>query len=448
VKRSFLFQIFLLIYFASKAQITVKVTSGEGKTLYLQSFSLSGFQKTDSATVLGKVVTFPTASTAALSPGMYMIGDNKQGFRFILNESELEFRTVYPFMEDSLVIVKSFENSILHEYELIRDKAYQRLDMLNQVLAVYDPGSEFYRTTLQEFMNVQEKFERWTDSIRKKYPSAYVSHYIRADKKPFIVPGLKLAAQKQFFQEHWFDEVDWMDNTMMTSDVLTSKITSYLGLYSNPNIGKAELSQGFMIAVDRILPQARQNPDVYDFTLKYLIRGFERYGFEDVILHIATNYPKSEQCENDQQSETIARLEKYKLMAVGKTAPDLKLKDLNGNGMILSSLKSKKLVIFWASWCPHCKELIPQLISWSQRPANSEVKLIPVSLDESKEALQRAISELNITWPVYCDYKKWSSQAAIDYNIYATPTMLLLDNDNKILAKPMNIYELEQSLRY
>jgi len=443
VKKLVLFLFPLLSSIAIQAQITVHVRNGEGKKLYLQTFSLSGFLKTDSATVSGNVVTFPL--TDRTPPGMYMISDGKDGFEFILNEPEIFFETVWRHLNDSLEIARSVENKLLELYRGKRDKSYLHLDLLNQVLVYYDPETEYYKATEKEFTGMQQRFIAWSDSVIRANPTAYVSRYIRSDRKPSIPLGLKLNEQKDFFRRHWFDGIDWMDNTLMTSDVLTSKITSYLGLYSNPNIGKAELSQGFMIAVDHILPLARQNPAVYNFALKYLIRGFERFGFEDVILHIATNYTPTEQCENEQQSETLARLEKYKLLTVGKQAPDIRMQDTEGRECILSVIKSRKLLVFWATWCPHCQQLLPQIIDWSKQTENSGVRVIPISLDQDSGALKKAISDLGIPWPVLCDYKKWSSRAAVDYNIYATPTMILLDKENKILAKPMNLSELMQA---
>jgi thiol-disulfide isomerase/thioredoxin len=437
--------VFILFAVSSTAQIKVKIKGGARHTYYLESFSINGYQKIDSSNLISDLLTFQV--TEKTPPGMYRIGDSKEGFEFLLNEPEVQFETSSNAFQDSLKVIVSHENQVYTFYQKSRDKAYLHLDLLNQVLAYYDPATEYYHTTLNEFTGLQDRFFKWTDSVIQSSPNALVSHFIRADIKPKIEPGLALNAQKKFFQAHWFDNVDWMDNTMMSSDVLTSKITSYLGLYSNPGIGKAELSQGFMIAVDKILPQAKQNPVIYDFTLKYLIRGFERYGFDDVILHIATNYSSSQQCENEQQSETMVRLEKYKLMAPGKIAPDIRMSDISGKEVIVSGIKSRKLVIFWASWCPHCIQLLPQIISWSREASNMDIKVIPISLDVDRKALEKTINELKIPWPVLVDYKKWSCQAAIDYNIYATPTMLLLDEQNIILAKPMNESELRQASR-
>lgn len=438
-----LFLLFYLTSIAARTQITVHVGNGEGKKIYLQTFSLSGYVKTDSAIISGKAATFPFRGD--LVPGIYMIGNGKDGFEFILNEKELILETDWHHLKDSLKVVKSEENRLLGIYKEKRDKSYLHLDLLNQVLVYYDPQTEYFKATQKEFTGMQERFIAWSDSLTRANPNAYVSRYIRSDRKPSIPLGLKLNEQKEFFRQHWFDEVDWSDNVLVTSDVLTAKITSYLGLYSNPNISKAELSQGFMIAVDKILPLARQNTVVYDFALKYLIRGFERFGFEDVILHIATNYAPTEQCENEQTSETLVRLEKYKLLAVGKQAPDIRMKDTDDKELLLSAIQSRKLLIFWATWCPHCRQLLPQIIDWSRKPGNSGIRVIPISLDEDAGALKKAIGDLGIPWPVLCDYKKWSSQAAVDYNIYATPTMILLDKENKIVAKPMNLSELMQA---
>ncbi|MBK7214097.1 MAG: redoxin domain-containing protein [Bacteroidales bacterium] len=443
--RNGLLGLILLVYLPSFAQITVNVKGANNRMLYLQSFSLSGYQKIDSARVIsGRLVYNPKAD---LHPGMYAIGDSKYSFQFIVKEPEIEFTTCWPQLQDSLKVVRSKENLIYQNYLKFRDDSYLKLETLNQLLSVYSPSDSFYHTALAEFVLVQSGLAKWTDSVNRLNPDSYVARYINADQKPAIAPGLNIVAQKSFFREHWFDKVDWSDNSIMSSDVLTSKITSYLGLYSNPNIGKAELSQGFMIAVDHILPLAKQNPDVYNFTLKYLIRGFERYGFDDVILHIATNYSAPEQCENEQQSETIARLEKYKLLAPGKIAPEISMNDINGRNLKLSSIKGEKLLVFWASWCPHCQQLLPQIVSWSQQPQYAGIRVIPISLDEDKSALQKAIEDLRIPWPVLVDYKKWNSQAAVDYNIYATPVMILLDSGNRILAKPMNLNELVESAR-
>ncbi|MBK7030501.1 MAG: redoxin domain-containing protein [Bacteroidales bacterium] len=391
--------VFFVFGLFSYAQITASIKGASEKWLYLQTFTLSGYQKIDSARSIDGEFIFPI--TARTSPGVYMIGDGKNGFDFILNEKEIRFSTSWPQMQENLKVLQSDENVVWQQYRKERDQSYLHLELLNQVLVYYNPKSAYYAITFKEFTGIQEDFRAWTDSLISAQPESYVARYIKADRKPSIPPGLEMNEQKTYFKEHWFDGMNWMDNTMMTSEVLTSKITSYLGLYSNPNAGKAELSQSFMMAVDHLLPIARQNPVIFDFCIKYLVRGFERYGFEDVILHMATNYTPSQQCENEQQSETLARLEKYKLLSAGKMAPDIRMMDLSGKEFVLKEVKTQKLIVFWASWCPHCKELLPELVNWSKDASNLKIQVIPVSLDEDKTALEKAIKSLEFPGRFY-----------------------------------------------
>ncbi len=55
--------------------------------------------------------------------------------------------------------------------------------------------------------------------------------------------------------------------------------------------------------------------------------------------------------------------QKVKFLAVGDNAPDFSLLDLNGNATSAGDLlKGKEVIlIFWASWCPECRQQMPIL---------------------------------------------------------------------------------------
>ncbi|MFW5644661.1 MAG: TlpA family protein disulfide reductase, partial [Bacteroidota bacterium] len=44
------------------------------------------------------------------------------------------------------------------------------------------------------------------------------------------------------------------------------------------------------------------------------------------------------------------------------------------------------------------------------------------------------------------DPEGWESQTSQQYNIYATPTIFLLDNDLNILAKPISFRDIKQAV--
>jgi hypothetical protein len=52
-----------------------------------------------------------------------------------------------------------------------------------------------------------------------------------------------------------------------------------------------------------------------------------------------------------------------------------------------------------------------------------------------------------LNWLNGSELKGFNSASSDEYNIFATPTMFLLDRGKKILAKPISYRELEQALR-
>ena len=127
----------------------------------------------------------------------------------------------------------------------------------------------------------------------------------------------------------------------------------------------------------------------------------------------------------------------YAAMKEGNQAPNIIFeKQINSSSALavgLYNIKSEQtLVVFWASWCPHCMEEMPKLNEWAKN--NPNTKVIAISLDEDKTAYENAISNFtNLSH--YCDFKKWNSKAVKDYYIYGTPTFILLDKDKKIVGK-------------
>ncbi|MCK5838548.1 MAG: redoxin domain-containing protein, partial [Bacteroidales bacterium] len=137
----------------------------------------------------------------------------------------------------------------------------------------------------------------------------------------------------------------------------------YLSLYGDRNFSQAELEESFIDAVDVIQWAALDNDIIYGFILEYLVKGFERYHFDKVLDYIATNYIQEEDCKNENlSSEVQKRLENYQNLSVGKHAPAINMVDVNQNPVTLNSSSSEYLLlVFWASWCPHCIQLLPQL---------------------------------------------------------------------------------------
>ena len=293
----------------------------------------------------------------------------------------------------------------------------------------------------------QKDFIHFVDKMIYENQDRWVTKIIAQRKPLYYDPALDEFGRREYATDHFFDNIRFNDVELIRSNVYTTIAIEYMSLYSNPNLNQEQLEAEFIKAVDKIMKEASENSIIYEFIVEYLVGGFERFHFDKVLDYIAENY-SPETCENEERKTDLqTRLKKYAELSNGKDAPEFEMNDLKGMPVKLSKIKSDyTLVLFWASWCPHCAESLPEIQKIYEQNDKEKLEIVAISLDKEKSEWEKAVQELKFTWINCCDLKSWDSPAAINYNVYATPTMFLLDKNKKIVAKPITINELKTEL--
>src|SRR5205085_2203351 len=68
---------------------------------------------------------------------------------------------------------------------------------------------------------------------------------------------------------------------------------------------------------------------------------------------------------------------------IGKPAPKLVLKDLNGKTVSLDQLKGKVVVVdFWATWCGPCQIMIPWFVQLRNQYGSKGFEIVGVAMDD------------------------------------------------------------------
>ncbi len=418
------------------------------KEVYLANFYGDKNTKIDS--VMSDTTGFFVFNVSQGMPaGMYRVLLDKNSFiDLIYNDEDIEISTQVDALYDSLKVLKSDENMEYFAFLKEGNNYRRKFDLLAPVVNYFPKDDPFCDTVLNKYISVQKQFLKFIDSLVAKYPDNYATKIIRIRKPIYYNPELNEAGRREYAIEHYFDNVDFTDVELVRSNVYTTLAIEYLTLYSNPSFKQDQLENEFIKAVDKIMYKAMDNNIIYDFIVDYLVGGFERYHFDKVLDYIAENYTP-EQCENeDKKNDLQTRLEKYAELSIGKKAPDISIPDEGGNAINLNKIKSKyTLVVFWASWCSHCIETLPKIYNLYENSINRKnLEVLAVSLDGNKDEWIAALHQGGYTWLNGSDLKGWDSQAAVDYNVYATPTMFLLDKNQKIVAKPITFQELKNAL--
>ena len=159
------------------------------------------------------------------------------------------------------------------------------------------------------------------------------------------------------------------------------------------------------------------------------------------------HYVLNNSCVSEQEEGKLKkRIEGFKKLAEGNLAPDFEAPDLNGIMIHLKTLPfDLKIIFFWASTCPHCNAIMPDLERLYEK-YRGKIEIIAVSVDTNERELLQAINAKDLPWINIAELQGWNGKIIQDYYVYATPTFIVLDQNLVILAKPMTIKELESEL--
>lgn len=121
--------------------------------------------------------------------------------------------------------------------------------------------------------------------------------------------------------------------------------------------------------------------------------------------------------------------------SIGDRAPDFTLRDLNGNKIQLSELTGKVVMVeFWATWCPPCRESIPEMKDVYEKYKDRGFVLLGISIDKGKNApveVSSFVKEHSVTYPVLID----DSDVNASYSVSSIPTSFIIDKEGKIVSK-------------
>jgi peroxiredoxin len=247
-----------------------------------------------------------------------------------------------------------------------------------------------------------------------------------------------------------FLNINYSNPQVYSSGLIYNLIEKEFSSILNSPLSDATKYKEMTSSVDIIIDSLSKNEKLYNDLTKYLFNYFEKYSLFAASEYIALK--ALSQKEVALNSALVNKLESYRKMKVGNRAPNFELVgDVFKNGSAvkaaihLSDIKTKyKLVIFGGSWCPQCRaemiQILPRYNNWKAKG----VEVIFVSLDTDKYEFEKFIAP----FPFYsaCDYKKWETQAAKDYYVSSSPTIFLLDSNNKIILRPATIPVLDSWL--
>ena len=442
----------ITIFSQSKYSISGKIKNCKGGKIVLSLVACKETIGVDSLNLTNNCTfkfNFPDSNYV----GLYKISFNKNPFEIVFKKENI----VIEFNADSLNdihILKSEENKIYYSYlknATVLGDSIEYLTLIGNNLYKLDP--EKNKTDLKQLAkqisDIEKRKAKNADSILTKHSSLFASEVIKASLTPDYkaYKKQKNAAdypnEAEFLREHFFDNINFADSNLLHTEVIFDKIGEYLQYYaSSPTI------ETYKKAIDFILVRTSENKNINDYVMNIMLKTFDHSSWDEVYAYVADKYISQNSCTDDYRIKKIsAKSNSIKALRIGNKSPEIKSMNLDGKTMILDSLKSTyTLVMFWSSWCDYCEAAMPDVKNIYAKYKQKGLDIFAVSLDSIKENWMLATNKHAITWVNTSDLKGYKSENVFNYNIWSTPTFLLLDSDKKIIARPANTAILKEEL--
>ncbi len=135
---------------------------------------------------------------------------------------------------------------------------------------------------------------------------------------------------------------------------------------------------------------------------------------------------------------------------INDKAADFTLTTLEGEEVSLSDYKGKPVFLnFWATWCPPCKEEMPDIQSFSD-VHGEDVAVLSVNFtkyEPDKKAIPEFIESNQLKFPILMDREGKVGENL--YQVISMPTSFMIDSEGTIREKrvgPLTLEDMESWL--
>lgn len=399
-----------------------------------------------------------------LTPGIYAIVFPGKNFSadFLLDKEQIISIKADTANLADMIVKGSKENILFQQYQKFVNAKGKQLTLEKNAYtkaatakdsALHEANYNRYNTELNNYRN----------SIIINQSTSMMASLLNAMKESPYPAKIPVTRQDSldnynFYKQHYWDGVTFMDERIMRTPFFLSKLEKYYREVM------PQAADSLIKDIDYKLLLARTAPEMYKYLLNWFTDEYinpKYMGQDAVFVHLFENYHSKGLTNwlNKKQLDIVSR-RAYMQMAnlIGEKAANIEMLDTAGRlSPLYDVIAEYTVLIFWDPDCGHCKEELPKIdsvyrASWQK----NNVKIYAVLSENEKTAWLKYIQQHNLTdWVnVYETKEMEAADAAAQkpgfrqlFDVTMTPTLFLLDKEKRIIGKKLTWQQLNDLLQ-
>jgi len=449
----------VVLSFSSWAQvgykIDFKINGLKDTTTYLGYYYGESTYIKDTARVSGNG-EFQFASSKSLPQGVYfLVLDKTRIFEIVIgDDQQFRMETSTADYVKNMKVTGDEDNKIFFENMMFNMARNQEAAPLFTVMKDSSATEAAKSSARADLEKINEKVLAYQDDLLKKYPRSMTARMLKATK-PVEVPdppkkadgSIDSSFQYRYYRQHFFDNFDITDDALirLPKPIYAEKITEYLEKLIIPQ------PDSVMKAIKALAAKVKNNPETYKYLIWNAVLNYQNpkiMGLDEVYVRLYDTYFASGEMDfwiSDSIKKNLKDYaDKLRLSLVGQTAKNLIMQDQNLVLRSLYDIKKKYIILFFFDPdCGHCREETPKLVSfYNANKTRFNLEVYAVSADTSMLKMKNYIKEMKMPWITVNGPRSAVGSYQHLYDAFSTPTLYILDEKKKIIAKKPPIERL------
>lgn len=447
---------------------------GYAQNLYKIEFKIKGWK--DTTAYLGNYYGESTLlrDTAQVKGGQFVFDGKKplaQGVYFlVLNKSKLfDFvvgKNTFFILETSaddyiknMVVKGDEDNKLFFDNLKFIGERSQEAEPFIKILKDSTLKEEQKKNARDEFGKINDKVMAYQNGIIEKHPTTMTARLLKATKQVDVPAPPKKADgsidstfQLRYYRQHFFDYFDLADDALirLPRPFYSEKMKEYLDKLFLP------APDTITKVINQLAAVAKKNQETYKYFIyncMVLYQQPEIMGLDEVFVNVYDKYYASGEMDFWITAPVKKNLkdhaDKIRSSMIGRTGANLIMQDQNLQPRSMYDIKNKYTILYiFDPDCGHCREETPKLVDfYNKNKVKYNFEVYAVAADSSLSKMKNFIKEFKTPWITVNGPRTYIKEHYSKlYHSETTPTIYILDDKKKIIAKKLPVKQLDEFL--
>ncbi len=310
-----------------------------------------------------------------------------------------------------------------------------------------------------DFAKINDKVLAHQKEVILQYPKTMTARMLKAAQIVIIpdppkLPNGKIDStfQLRYYRQHFFDNFDLSDDALirLPQPLYQQKIKEYLEKLFIPQ------PDSVTNAINGLVDKTKKNKETYNYTVRnclILYQQPEIMGLDEVFVNVYDKYFATGDMDSWASAKTKQNLkewaDKIRSCMIGRTGANLIMQDQDFQPKSMYDIKAKYTILFiFKPSCGHCREETPKLVDfYIKNKTKYNLEVFSVATDTSMKEMRDFIKEFKTPWITVNGPRSYVKEHYTKlYQADTTPSIYILDDKKKIIAKKLPVKQLDDFL--